>query len=63
MPVGFLPTPRCRPRSSCCWWPVTWWPRASSPPVQLPVGVATVSIGGIYLIWLLAREGNAANRT
>lgn len=32
-------------------------------PVQLPVGVVTVSIGGIYLIWLLAREGRAANRT
>lgn len=25
-------------------------------PIQLPVGVVTVSIGGIYLIWLLARE-------
>ncbi|MET0979421.1 MAG: iron chelate uptake ABC transporter family permease subunit [Paeniglutamicibacter terrestris] len=28
-------------------------------PVQLPVGVVTVSIGGIYLIWLLAREGRS----
>lgn len=31
-------------------------------PVQLPVGVVTVSIGGIYLIWLLSREGRAAKR-
>src|SRR5690606_41435164 len=26
-------------------------------PHQLPVGVVTVSVGGLYLIWLLAREG------
>lgn len=25
-------------------------------PIQLPVGVVTVSIGGLYLIWLLIRE-------
>lgn len=25
-------------------------------PTQLPVGVVTVSIGGLYLVWLLARE-------
>uniref|UniRef100_UPI0022490E4D iron chelate uptake ABC transporter family permease subunit n=1 Tax=Brucella intermedia TaxID=94625 RepID=UPI0022490E4D len=25
--------------------------------VQLPVGVMTVSIGGLYFIWLLIREG------
>jgi iron complex transport system permease protein len=25
-------------------------------PVQLPVGVVTVCVGGIYLVWLLARE-------
>jgi len=25
-------------------------------PYQLPVGVLTVSLGGIYLIWLLIRE-------
>jgi iron complex transport system permease protein len=25
-------------------------------PTQLPVGVVTVSVGGVYLIWLLARE-------
>ncbi|WP_281445126.1 iron chelate uptake ABC transporter family permease subunit, partial [Paenarthrobacter nicotinovorans] len=25
-------------------------------PTQLPVGVVTVSIGGCYLVWLLARE-------
>ncbi|MGL3807662.1 FecCD family ABC transporter permease [Paeniglutamicibacter sp. R2-26] len=31
-------------------------------PVQLPVGVVTVSIGGVYLIWLLAREGRARGR-
>lgn len=31
-------------------------------PVQLPVGVVTVSIGGIYLIWLLAREGRRTAR-
>lgn len=31
-------------------------------PVQLPVGVVTVSIGGIYLIWLLAREGRTGSR-
>lgn len=26
-------------------------------PTQLPVGVVTGSLGGIYLVWLLAREG------
>lgn len=26
-------------------------------PMQLPVGVVTVSIGGIYFVWLLVREG------
>nr|WP_296774420.1 iron chelate uptake ABC transporter family permease subunit [Rhodococcus sp. (in: high G+C Gram-positive bacteria)] len=26
-------------------------------PTQLPVGVVTVSIGGAYFVWLLAREG------
>ena len=25
-------------------------------PIQLPVGVVTVCIGGLYLIWLLIRE-------
>src|SRR5690606_37264601 len=25
--------------------------------IQLPVGVMTVSIGGLYFIWLLVREG------
>jgi len=25
-------------------------------PTQLPVGLVTVSIGGLYLIWLLIRE-------
>ncbi|MFI9016025.1 FecCD family ABC transporter permease [Streptomyces griseus] len=25
-------------------------------PVQLPVGIVTVSIGGLYLVWLLVRE-------
>lgn len=25
-------------------------------PIQLPVGVVTVSIGACYLVWLLARE-------
>ena len=25
-------------------------------PTQLPVGVVTVSVGGLYLVWLLARE-------
>ncbi len=25
-------------------------------PHQLPVGVVTVSIGGVYFAWLLARE-------
>ena len=25
-------------------------------PLQLPVGIVTVSLGGIYLVWLLARE-------
>jgi iron complex transport system permease protein len=25
-------------------------------PTQLPVGVVTASIGGLYLVWLLARE-------
>lgn len=27
-------------------------------PIQLPVGVVTVSIGGLYLIWLLIRESH-----
>lgn len=26
-------------------------------PMQLPVGIVTVSIGGIYFVWLLVREG------
>ncbi|WP_338110063.1 iron chelate uptake ABC transporter family permease subunit [Pseudoclavibacter helvolus] len=26
------------------------------PGVSLPVGAVTVSIGGLYLVWLLARE-------
>jgi len=26
-------------------------------PTQLPVGVVTVSVGGAYFVWLLAREG------
>jgi iron complex transport system permease protein len=25
-------------------------------PIQLPVGIVTVSLGGLYLVWLLARE-------
>lgn len=28
-------------------------------PIQLPVGVVTVSIGGIYLVYLLAKEARA----
>jgi iron complex transport system permease protein len=28
-------------------------------PTQLPVGVATVSVGGIYLAWLLFRENKS----
>ncbi|MFM9376903.1 FecCD family ABC transporter permease [Gordonia sp. VNK21] len=27
-------------------------------PTQLPVGIVTVSIGGVYLLWLLAREAS-----
>ena len=27
-------------------------------PTQLPVGIVTVAVGGIYLIWLLVREGS-----
>lgn len=26
-------------------------------PMQLPVGIVTVSIGGVYFVWLLVREG------
>lgn len=26
-------------------------------PVQLPVGILTVSVGGLYFVWLLVREG------
>ena len=29
--------------------------------IQLPVGVITVSIGGIYLIWLLIQEARKAS--
>ena len=25
-------------------------------PTQLPVGIVTVSLGGLYLVWLLLRE-------
>lgn len=28
-------------------------------PIQLPVGVVTVSLGGLYLVWLLFREARA----
>ena len=28
-------------------------------PVQLPVGVVTVSVGGVYLVWLLLKEARA----
>ncbi|MEU5403317.1 iron chelate uptake ABC transporter family permease subunit [Streptomyces sp. NPDC005963] len=30
-------------------------------PVQLPVGIVTVSIGGLYFVWLLVREARRAN--
>ena len=30
--------------------------RLAAPGVSLPVGAVTVSIGGLYLIWLLGRE-------
>jgi iron complex transport system permease protein len=25
-------------------------------PLQLPVGIVTVSVGGLYFVWLLIRE-------
>lgn len=28
-------------------------------PTQIPVGIVTVTLGGIYLVWLLLREGRA----
>jgi iron complex transport system permease protein len=33
-----------------------WVAQRAFAPTQLPVGVVTVSIGGIYFVWLLARE-------
>ncbi|MFD9718808.1 FecCD family ABC transporter permease [Streptomyces sp. NPDC059076] len=30
-------------------------------PVQLPVGIVTVSVGGLYFVWLLVREARRAN--
>lgn len=33
------------------------WAAQNAFGVQLPVGVMTVSIGGLYLVWLLIREG------
>jgi iron complex transport system permease protein len=31
-------------------------------PTQLPVGLVTVSLGGVYLVWLLLREARRARK-
>jgi iron complex transport system permease protein len=34
-----------------------WLAQRAFAPTQLPVGVVTVSVGGIYFVWLLMRQG------
>jgi iron complex transport system permease protein len=36
-----------------------WVAQHAFSPTQLPVGVVTVSIGGLYFVWLLARQARA----
>jgi iron complex transport system permease protein len=36
-----------------------WLAQQLFAPTQLPVGVVTVSVGGIYFVWLLVRQGRA----
>ena len=36
-----------------------WLAQHAFAPTQLPVGVVTVSVGGIYFVWLLVRQGRA----
>jgi iron complex transport system permease protein len=33
-----------------------WLARSAFAPTQLPVGIVTVSVGGIYFVWLLVRQ-------
>jgi len=37
-----------------------WLAQHAFAPTQLPVGVVTVSVGGIYFVWLLIRQGRAS---
>ena len=36
-----------------------WLAQRAFAPTQLPVGVVTVSVGGLYFVWLLVRQGRA----
>lgn len=36
-----------------------WLAQRLFAPTQLPVGVVTVSVGGLYFVWLLVRQGRA----
>jgi iron complex transport system permease protein len=36
-----------------------WLAQQLFAPTQLPVGVVTVSVGGVYFVWLLVRQGRA----
>jgi iron complex transport system permease protein len=36
-----------------------WLAQRLFAPTQLPVGVVTVAVGGVYLVWLLIRQGRA----
>jgi iron complex transport system permease protein len=36
-----------------------WLAQRAFAPTQLPVGVVTVSVGGLYFGWLLIRQGRA----
>jgi len=33
-----------------------WLAQSAFAPTQLPVGIVTVSVGGIYFVWLLVRQ-------
>jgi iron complex transport system permease protein len=36
-----------------------WLAQRAFAPTQLPVGVVTVAVGGVYFVWLLIRQGRA----
>ena len=37
-----------------------WLAQRAFAPTQLPVGVVTVAVGGVYFVWLLIRQGRAS---